>query len=77
MSLKKKTQLLKDTPEKKVFDNMNQKLISKRRRFFQYFIDHLISIPVIKSSMVFYDFLNISDEKEFNKVKENYENQDF
>ena len=55
---------------------MNENLISQRRRYFQYFVNHLISIPVIRASLIFYDFLTVSDDKEFKKKKEMYDTEE-
>lgn len=56
-----------------MFDNLNEQVLSKRRRFFQKFLDHLINIPVIKASNILYDFLTIREESDFNKKKADYE----
>ena len=60
-------------PKKQMFDNLNEVVLSKRRRFFQKFLDHLIAMPVVKASHLFYDFLTIKEETYFNKKKAEYE----
>ena len=50
-------------------DNFSDIFISKRMRYLEKFLNWLLAIPVIKSSKLFYDFLSIENDEDFNKNK--------
>lgn len=59
-----------------MFDNMNEEVIEMRRRYFQYFIDHVMSIPLFRSTQQLYYFLTETDEKSFLKIKKDFEKEE-
>ena len=60
-------------PRKKVVTN-NDTSIQKRMRALEKFMNYLALDPLIKNSQIFYDFLFIGNESNFNSKKKVYEN---
>ena len=54
-------------------DRFNDVFICKRMRYLEKFLNWLVSIPHIKNSQLFYDFLSIEKEADFNKKKSTYQ----
>ena len=54
-------------------DNMSDIFISKRMRYLEKFLKWLVENPIIKNSQLFYDFLSIKNDEEFNKKKLEYQ----
>ena len=50
-------------------DRFSDVFINKRMRYLQKFINWLVSNPIIKNSKLFFDFLSIVNESDFNKSK--------
>ena len=50
-------------------DKFSDIFISKRMRYLEKFLNWLLAIPVIKNSKLFYDFLSIENDEDFNKNK--------
>ena len=53
-------------------DRFSDIFINKRMRYLEKFLNWLASNPVIKNSKLFYDFLSIEKEADFNKSKTSY-----
>lgn len=58
---------------KLVGDNYAAPINLKRGRFFEKFMNYLASDPIIKNSQIFFDFLYIGAETDFNSKKKVYE----
>jgi len=58
---------------KLVGDNFAAPINLKRGRFLEKFMNYLASDPIIKNSQIFYDFLYIGAETDFNSKKKVYE----
>ena len=56
-----------------VGDNFAPPINSKRGRFLEKFMNYLASDPIIKNSQIFFDFLYIGAETDFNSKKKVYE----
>ena len=54
-------------------DRFSDTFINKRMRYLEKFLNFLVANPVIKNSKLFYDFLSIETEADFNKSKNNYQ----
>ena len=54
-------------------ENFSTPINLKRGRFLEKFMNYLASDPIIKHSQIFFDFLFIVDEKDFNRKKKIYE----
>ena len=53
-------------------DRFSDTFINKRMRYLQKFMDFLVANPLIKNSKLFFDFLCIEKESDFNKNKNTY-----
>jgi hypothetical protein len=53
-------------------DRFSDVFINKRMRYLQKFMDYLVANPLIKNSKLFFDFLCIEKESDFNKNKNTY-----
>ena len=56
-----------------VGDNFSTQFISKRQRGLEKFMRYLAKDPIIKNSQIFFDFLYIGAESDFNSKKKVYE----
>ena len=54
-------------------DRFSDVFINKRMRYLEKFLNYLVANPVIKNSKLFYDFLSIEKEADFNKSKNTYQ----
>ena len=54
-------------------DRFSDVFIHKRMRYLEKFLNWLVANPVIKNSKLFYDFLSIEKEADFNKSKNTYQ----
>ena len=54
-------------------DRFSDVFIHKRMRYLEKFLNWLVANPVIKNSKLFYDFLSIEREADFNKSKNTYQ----
>ncbi len=54
-------------------DRFSNVFINKRMRYLEKFLNYLVANPVIKNSKLFYDFLSIEKEADFNKSKNTYQ----
>ena len=54
-------------------DNFSQIFVTKRMRNLEKFLKWLLENPVIKNSKIFYDFLSIEKDDDFNKKKLEYQ----
>ena len=54
-------------------ENFSTPINLKRGRYLEKFMNYLASDPIIKHSQIFFDFLFIVDEKDFNRKKKIYE----
>lgn len=54
-------------------DRFNDAFINKRMRYLEKFLNFLVANPIIKNSQLFYDFLSIEKEADFNKKKNTYQ----
>ena len=63
------------TPRKNKFgsDKFGDAFLQKRMRTLEKFLNYLLMNPIIKYSQLFYDFISIENEADFNKKKKEYE----
>ena len=54
-------------------DKFGDAFLQKRMRTLEKFLNHLLMNPMIKYSQLFYDFVSIENEADFNKKKKEYE----
>ena len=54
-------------------DRFSDVFINKRMRYLEKFLNWLVANPIIKNSKLFYDFLSIEKESDFNKSKNTYQ----
>ena len=70
------TNVIPPIPKKSrlVGDNFSETFLAKRGRGLQKFMNYLAKDPIIKNSQIFFDFLYIGAETDFNSKKKVYEN---
>jgi sorting nexin-7/30/sorting nexin-8 len=54
-------------------DKFGDAFLQKRMRTLEKFLNHLLMNPMIKYSQLFYDFISIENEADFNKKKKEYD----
>ena len=54
-------------------DKFGDAFLQKRMRTLEKFLNYLLMNPIIKYSQIFYDFISIENEADFNKKKKEYE----
>ena len=54
-------------------DRFSENLVHKRTRLLQKFIEGILVHPLMRNSQIFYDFISIGNEQEFENKKQNYE----
>ena len=59
-------------PKNNIFDQFKDDFIANRLKKIKRFINGMVIHPILKNSQIFYDFLTIQDENEFNDAKNQY-----
>ena len=54
-------------------DRFTEALVLKRKRLLQKFMEGILVHPLMRDSQIFYDFISINNEEEFENKKKNYE----
>ena len=54
-------------------DRFTEALVRKRTRLLQKFIEGILIHPLMRNSQIFYDFISIDNEEEFENKKKNFE----
>ena len=54
-------------------DRFTEGLVLKRKRLLQKFMEGILVHPLMRDSQIFYDFISINNEEEFENKKKNYE----
>ena len=67
--------VIPNTPRKNKIgsDKFADSFLQKRMRTLEKFVNYLLMNPIIKHSKIFYDFISIENESDFNKKKKEYE----
>ena len=59
--------------KKKFGDRFSEKLVNKRQRLLQKFMEGITVHPLIRNSKIFFDFISCDNEEEAEKKKKNYD----
>ena len=59
--------------KKKFGDRFSEKFVNKRVRLIQKFMEGIVVHPLMRNSLIFYDFISCDNEEEVEKKKKNYE----
>ena len=61
--------------KKNFSDRFSEKFVNKRVRLIQKFMEGILVHPLMRNSIIFYDFISCDNEEEIEKKKKNYEKE--
>lgn len=73
LSLHYPASILPPLCKKKMGDRFTERLVNKRQRLLQKFMEGILVHPLIRNSTIFYDFISCDNEEEAEKKKKKYE----